>query len=104
VIHLAGTTHGDAEYLCRYPLDIPMFVHAVVPIYLRLVASFEKLYQSKVNVLRSKKTSAGFSDSFSRLFETCHRAHGELQSYMNNSSEVVLSDKIGAEWFSWPPY
>ncbi len=42
IVHLAGTTHGDAEMLCREPLKYPVFLSAVVPLYLSVMASYRR--------------------------------------------------------------
>eukprot|EP01034_Spumella_vulgaris_P032003 gene32003-39535_t len=43
IIHFAGTTHGDAEMLCRDPLQYPvLLLSGVVPLYLSVMSAFQK--------------------------------------------------------------
>ena len=47
IIHLAGTTHGDAGHLCEQPLSYPSFLPAVLPLYLAVIKSFHALYPNE---------------------------------------------------------
>ena len=47
IIHLAGTTHGDAGHLCDHPLLYPKFLPAVLPLYLAIIRSFHEVHPTE---------------------------------------------------------
>ena len=54
IVHLAGTTHGDAGHLCEHSMQYPNFFPAVLPLYLAIIRSFhEKHPNEQLKALKS---------------------------------------------------
>lgn len=69
IVHFAGTTHGDGLFFCKAPLQYPIFIADVAPLYLSIASSF-------ANYIASCSTSDpppnGYSGQYgSSLFSQC---------------------------------
>eukprot|EP01038_Epipyxis_sp_PR26KG_P015900 gene15900-21563_t len=50
ILHFAGMIGGDAELLCRYPLQYPILLSAALPLFLSSVHSFINSCQSNTTI------------------------------------------------------
>jgi hypothetical protein len=89
-VHFAGTTHADAEHLCRHPLQHPMLLTGAVPLYLSIVAAFEKKYP------------AFQASPFGLRGNACATAVPIVQAELTRLS-LKASYNPGLGGFSWPP-
>eukprot|EP01041_Mallomonas_annulata_P004723 gene4723-9377_t len=87
IIHFAGVTHGDAQRLCYEPLRYPIFLKAVLPLYLSVIASF----QSICPAAKALFTHCNLTDAVKVVVD-------ELKA---NGSWASFHPGIGK--FNWPP-
>jgi Glycosyl transferase family 8 len=87
VVHLAGSTGGRSTRLCDAPLQYPLFLPAVVPLFLSITSQFLKLHSGALNV------------SFSA---TCVSAVTDVRSELVRR-KVVVKYNPGVGLFNWPP-
>ena len=86
IVHFAGTTHGDAEMLCHEPLRYPLYLSAAMPLYLSIVASFQRSYPN----------------SSHRFSNRCKEAIAEIESAIQEFN-VTVKYNPGLGNFTWPP-
>ena len=90
IVHLAGTTHADPEHLCRYPLQYPLFLTGVLPLYLSVVHTFMSRYP------RFQETDFRLPTS------SCVTAVATVQTELHRLSLSVRFNP-GHGKFVWPP-
>ena len=90
IVHFAGTTQGNAERLCHEALKYPLFIPAVVPLYLSVVVSF----QLKCPASSQWNYSSG----------ACNRAVKEVADYAAANSISIQYNPGRCKNFSWPPF
>lgn len=86
IVHFAGITHGDEQFLCKYPLLHEILFRAALPLYLSIVHSFSR--QCRLEVVRN-------------FTSVCDKASQQLkdQLQISNISPHFYSGR-GA--FQWP--
>jgi hypothetical protein len=86
-VHFAGTTHADAGHLCREPLQYPMFLPSVLPLYLSVVRAFE-----------TQRPAYLFS-AFSLPTNSCAKAVPVVQAELERQKlKAIVTGP-----FTWPP-
>jgi len=56
IVHFAGTTHGDGLFFCKAPLQYPIFIADVAPLYLSIASAFSN-YMNTVSSPNSPNSS-----------------------------------------------
>mmetsp|Transcript_3427 Transcript_3427/g.5139 ORF Transcript_3427/g.5139 Transcript_3427/m.5139 type:complete len:262 (+) Transcript_3427:122-907(+) len=106
IVHLAGSTGGNAEILCDNPLQYPIFLPAVLPLYLSTVASYMRYIMHR--------TTAGTSPFLPNISEAdIMRVKYRFSNSCNEAVEIVAKElaskslsvryNAGKGRFSWPP-
>ena len=100
IIHFAGTTGGDAELLCRNPLQYPMLLPSATPLYLSMVASYmNKLCRNRGTTING--TTIGHTCDY--LFtDVCLTAVRTVSEELR-SKDVRVRYNPGRGVFPWPP-
>lgn len=89
-MHFAGTTHADAEHLCRNPLQYPMLLTGAVPLYLSVVHALQRKHPA-------------FEESEFRLStNSCSTAIPTVVAELARLN-LRATYNPGAGGFTWPP-
>ena len=88
IIHFAGITHGDAQFLCKYPLLHPSLFPAVLPLYLSAIYT----------ALRSCPL---IQDLYPNVTTLCNEAIHSTMNHFRGHGMVPQYDTVN-EKFSWP--
>lgn len=106
IIHLAGSTGGNAEILCDNPLQYPVFLPVVLPLYLSTVASYMQYVQTKTakgNPLQKWPNKSEILSSIKYKFtNSCNEAVETITKALELQS-LSVKYNAGRGRFVWPP-
>lgn len=107
IVHLAGSTGGNAEILCDNPLQYPIFLPAVLPLYLSTVASYMRYVMERTAaVTNSLRVNVSENDAMMRVkyrfTNSCNEAVETVKKELALKSLNVRYN-AGKSRFNWPP-
>jgi lipopolysaccharide biosynthesis glycosyltransferase len=113
IVHFAGTTGGNAEVLCKDPMQYPLLANAAMPLYLSIIHSYNNTAQKRVlgssgdlqDNMNDTKVN-GDIDSISwqwRYGSVCADAVDFLKRGLKKD-KITVKFNPGAGQFTWPPF
>jgi hypothetical protein len=98
IIHLAGSTSGHIETICREPLRYPLFLPNVITLYLSVIHDYMQKCEAHV-----KQEGRNYSTPYS-FSPDCNTAVDVVSEYMASVEDEgsVVKYNPGLGRFGWP--
>lgn len=106
IVHLAGSTGGNAEILCDNPLQYPIFLPAVLPLYLSTVASYMRYVKQRIAAVTSQlQSNVSVPDIIMIKYKFTNSCNEAVELVTKELALKSLSVRynVGKSNFNWPP-
>ena len=91
IVHYAGTTHGDALFFCKYPLQYPIYIPNVIPLYMSIAVSYSVTVTPKLLALLGVQPSESVSKSVSHSNISTFKVHANNSAVCSANTVVKHS-------------